>query len=219
MEQKTLTKERIFQIVRETFPNNKVLLIYYCGSVAYGLEDELSDIDVTVVLEDFRGHVHLCLGSLDIFAYGQAIYQKREALDSSIPLYYRASIDDLLSKQDNLIYLNESYRCEYDRYKNVDLTRKLGLFLSSFIELNEMRLSLPDPQKSHYHILRIRGILDHLDRFGKYDLEVNEPWNSMMKEYKKNWNTEIGINYMPLIREQLNYIIAYRDKVMKNELG
>jgi hypothetical protein len=115
--------------------------------------------------------------------------------------------------------LDENYREEYEAYKNVDLTTKLGLFLSSFVEHYKMRIEYPETQKSHYHVLRVRGILDHVDQTGKYELTVPEPWYTDMLEYKKNWNTKIGRDYLPLIREALTYIENYKDRVISNELG
>lgn len=219
MKQKIRSKADILEIVQGTFPGMTVMFIYYCGSVAFGLDDENSDDDVTVVLDGFNGNVHLSLGTLDIFAYGRDIYLKKQNLDPSVPLYDRAYIDEVLSQKDNLIYLNEEYRAEYEAYKNIDLTSMLGLFLSSFVEHYEMRINYPEPQKSHYHILRVRGILDHMDRVGKYEHVVEEPWYSKMVEYKKNWNNEVGLKYMPILKEALAYLAAYRDRVIKNELG
>lgn len=213
------SKANILEVIQNIFPQATVMFIYYCGSVAFGLEDEDSDDDVTVVLDGFKGNVHLCLGMLDVFAYGRDVYLKKQNLDSSVPLYDRAYIDEVLSTKDTLIYLDERYREEYQQYKSIDLTNMLGLFLASFVEHYETRLDLPEPQKSHYHILRVRGILEHVDQVGKYEHVVEEPWATMMKEYKKNWNNEVGMRYMPILRYQLRYIAAYRDKVMNDELG
>jgi predicted nucleotidyltransferase len=213
------SKESILEIVQGLFPNTTVMFIYYCGSLAFGISDENSDDDVTVVLDGFKGNVHLSLGELDIFAYGRDIYLKKQNLDPSVPLYDRAYIDEVLSTKDNLIYLDENYKEEYEAYKNIDLTSKLGHFLSSFVEHYQIRIDYPDPQKSHYHILRVRGILDHVDQVGKYEHIIPEPWYTMMIEYKKNWNNNKGKEYMPLLREALNYIENYRNKVISNELG
>jgi hypothetical protein len=213
------SKESILEIVQGLFPNTTVMFIYYCGSLAFGISDENSDDDVTGVLDGFKGNVHLSLGELDIFAYGRDIYLKKQNLDPSVPLYDRAYIDEVLSTKDNLIYLDENYKEEYEAYKNIDLTSKLGLFLSSFVEHYQIRINYPEPQKSHYHILRVRGILDHVDQVGKYEHIILEPWYTMMIEYKKNWNNNKGKEYMPLLREALNYIENYRDRVISNELG
>ena len=219
VKQKIQSKASILEIIQGIFPNTTVMFIYYCGSLAFGLNDENSDDDVTVVLDGFKGNVHLSLGTLDVFAYGRDIYLKKQNLDSTVPLYDRAYIDEVLSEKDNLIYLHENYKAEYEAYKNIDLTSKLGLFLESFVEHYKMRIEYPEPQKSHYHIFRVRGILDHVDQSGKYRLVVHDPWYSHMINYKKYWNTSIGTEYMPLLREALTYIENYRDRVINNELG
>lgn len=219
VKQKIQSNESILEIVQGIFPNTTVMFIYYCGSLAFGLNDENSDDDVTVVLDGFKGNVHLSLGTLDVFAYGKDIYLKKQNLDPTVPLYDRAYIDEVLSEKDNLIYLDEKYRDEYEAYKNIDLTSRLGLFLESFVEHYKMRIDYPEPQKSHYHIFRVRGILDHVDESGKYRHVVHEPWYTRMIDYKKNWNTSKGIEYMPLLREALTYIENYKDRVISNELG
>jgi predicted nucleotidyltransferase len=218
MKQRPRSKADILEAVQNIFPQATVMFIYYCGSVAFGLEDDDSDDDVTAVLDGFHGNVHLSLGALDIFAYGRDIYLKKQNLDPSVPLYDRAYIDEVLSPRDTLIYLDERYRAEYEAYKNIDRTAMLVPFLTGFVEHYTMRLDLPEPQKSHYHILRVRGILDHVDRVGKYEHVVEEPWATMMKEYKKYWNTDVGVRYMPILKEQLRCIEAYRDKVKNDEL-
>ena len=219
VKQKIQSKASSLEIVQGMFPGTTVMFIYYCGSLAFGLNDENSDDDVTVVLDWFHGNVHLILGTLDIFAYGRDVYLKKQNLDPTVPLYDRAYIDEVLSQKDNLIYLNEAYRAEYEAYKNIDLTSMLGRFLAGFVEHYEMRIAYPEPQKSHYHILRIRGILDHVDRVGKYELVVEEPWNTMMIKYKKYWNTEVGVQYMPTLKKALAYLATYRDRVIQRELG
>jgi len=219
LKQKIQSKSSILEIVKGIFPYARVMFIYYCGSVAFGLSDENSDEDVTVVLDGFKGNVHLSLGSLDVFAYGRDIYQKKQDLDPSVPLYDRAYIDEVLSDKENLIYLDEEFKEEYEQYRNVNITSKLGLFLEGFVEHYQMRLRDKVSYKSNYHILRVRGILDHVDKTGKYELVVEEPWYSRMIEFKKNWNNELGIGYMLMISEQLNYIKAYKERILADELG
>ena len=46
---KPLNKESILEIIQGIFPNTTVMFVYYCGSLAFGLNDENSDDDVTGV--------------------------------------------------------------------------------------------------------------------------------------------------------------------------
>jgi hypothetical protein len=86
-------------------------------------------------------------------------------------------------------------------------------------QLDILLKDLENPRYVFDHILRVRGILDHVDQVGKYEHIIPEPWYTMMIEYKKNWNNNKGKEYMSLLREALNYIENYRDRVISNELG
>lgn len=214
-----LSKDNILERIKTTFPNTVVMFAYYCGSIAYGLEDDESDIDVTVVLDHFQGNVHLSLGTLDLFAYGRDIFLLKQQLHSSVPLYDRAYIDEILSSRENLIYLDERYQKEYEAYRTIDLERNIVRYLEGFIEHYHMRLAYPDPQKSHYHIFRLRGILERMEVTNRYELSVPEPWKTMMLDYKRNWNQERAKAYLPLLRETLGFIEQFKEKRNTDELG
>lgn len=69
--------DKIYNMVKEVFPNTEILLIYYGGSKAYGLDDKSSDIDVTVVLQGFKGILHLFIGKYDLFVFSKEDFIKR----------------------------------------------------------------------------------------------------------------------------------------------
>jgi predicted nucleotidyltransferase len=211
--------EEILSIVNGIFPNSIIMFMYYCGSIAYKTNDEESDIDITVVLDKFFGTIHLELGTIDLFVFDKETAFKKQRLEPSVPLYYRSSIDEVLAIESTQIYINDQYQDMFEQYISVNLNKQIKEFLTGFVEYHQSRYFENEPQKSNYHILRMRGILDHLDLVGKYELVVEEPWATMMVEYKKNWDNEIGIKYMPVLERELRYIAEYRDKVMNDELG
>ena len=43
------------EFIKKTFKKDTILLIYKCGSYAFGTSNELSDEDYIVVLKDFNG--------------------------------------------------------------------------------------------------------------------------------------------------------------------
>jgi predicted nucleotidyltransferase len=55
----------IVKMVEGIFPGTTILLVYYSGSIAYGLNNEFSDKDITVVLDNFKGNMQLDLGEYD----------------------------------------------------------------------------------------------------------------------------------------------------------
>lgn len=212
------TNDWIYEKIKSVFSQAKIKFLYRCGSHAYGTTGDESDIDVTVVLDHFQGSIHLEIGDLDVFAFGTDTFLLKQMFDASIPHYYLASVDEVLSIDKNMIYLDDAYKYDFEAYKSVDIKKHLGKFLESFIQYHQMRLDENVPKKTHYHILRMRGTLDHLDQTGQYEHVIEEPWKTLMMDYKQNWMIN-GYEHMDLIREQMNYIKAYKEKVIHDELG
>lgn len=214
MAKREYSNKEIIKIIQGMFPRAKIMFAYYCGSIAYGTEGENSDIDVTVVMSGLTGNIHMDAGNLDLFIYGEDCYLDKQYLSDKIPLYNKIYIDDVLEIDKNLIYLNPDYTNEFNSYKNINLEIKLKPYLSSFIEYYSNVINdRQEPVKRLYHVFRMRGIIDHFDKTGKYELVVEEPWKARMLKYKKDWDTEIGKVYFPMIKEQMNYLKNYKDRL------
>ena len=214
MSKKEYSKERIIEIVKGFIGNHTIMFMYYCGSIAYGVADSNSDIDVSVVVADLNGTIHMQLGGLDLFIYGADTYLEKQKLKDNIPLYFKMHIDDVIDIDKNLIYLDENYLNEYKAYKDIKLEENLKSFLNCFIEHYTLRgKDHTKPAKTLYHVFRLRGLLDHFDKSGKYEMLIEEPWKSRLLEYKANWNNDIGLSYMPEIARQLEYIKNYKDRI------
>jgi len=192
--------------------------MYYSGSKGYGYDDEDSDIDVTVVLDDFNGLLHLQLGKLDIFAFSKDSYIKRQNFDESIIEYYKTAADDILIPEDKIIYLCPEFDSTYEQLKAFNVKTFIGNQLAALISYTRMRMDISMELKSHYHLFRMRGILDHYDRTGLFELEIDEKWKKEMLQFKKNWNNEIGESYWNKLEEQLLYLEQYKDRMIKNGL-
>lgn len=207
-----------FELVKNVFPNAKVLFMYYSGSRGYGYAEEDSDIDVTVVLDDFNGSLHLQLGKLDIFAFSRDMYIKRQNFDETIIDYYKSATDDILVPEDKILYLNPEFDEVYEQLKQLNVKSFIVNQLTALISYTKMRMDISMELKSHYHLFRYRGILDHYDRTGVFELVIDEPWRTDMLRYKKNWNNEIGKSYEGKLIEILQYLEQYRDRMIINGL-
>lgn len=205
-----------FSLVSNVFPNSKVLFMYYSGSKGYGYDDEDSDIDVTVVLDDFNGLLHLQLGKLDIFAFSKDSYIKRQNFDESIIEYYKTAADDILIPEDKIIHLSSEFDATYEKLKTFNVKTFIGNQLTALITYTRMRMDISMELKSHYHLFRMRGILDHYDRTGLFELEIDEHWKKEMLKFKKNWDNEIGKSYFSKLEEQLLYLEQYKDRMINN---
>jgi hypothetical protein len=209
----------LYRIVEGVFPNTEILLIYYGGSIAYGINSETSDKDVTVVLDRFKGTLHLYIGTYDFFIFSKEDFIKRQTFDESIIPYYKQAADTLLGVYKYEYFIQPSFEKEIDSLlSRVDETFIIN-HLSSVIEYTRSRFNVNPTFKTHYHVFRIRGMVDHYEKTGKYELVVEEPWHKKMLDFKNNWNNEIAENYVDEIKEQLDYLDDYRNELISNGLG
>ena len=83
-----------------------------------------------------------------------------------------------------------------------------------FIKFQDIRrLNYDKPDKSMYHILRVRGMLENYEMSGIYEMKVAEPWKTYMLDFKKNYSNEIGVSYLERIKEALDFINLYRKRM------
>ena len=211
--------DKLLRIIKGVFPGTEILLLYYCGSVAYGLDDENSDKNVNVVLDNFRGLIHLNLAEYDVFAYSKETFIDRQRFHEGIIPYYRAAADDLLSLDRTLIYLNPSFEETLNELLTYNHKELMLNHLTVELQYGRMRYEISPYFKSHYHIFRFRGMIEHFKKTGIYELVVEEPWKTYMIEYKRNWDNDIGHRYKELLEEQLEYLEQYRNELINNELG
>lgn len=209
----------LYKMIEGVFPNTEILLIYYGGSIAYGLDSELSDKDITVVLEGFRGNLHLTLGEYDLFVFAKDRFIQRQTFDESIIAYHRAAADNVMSIDKTLIYINPSFQETLDQLLIYEDKEFMINHIAAELEYGRMRFEVNTNFKSHYHVFRIRGMVDHYEKTGRYELVVEEPWFTKMMDFKNNWDNEIVQNYVEEIKSQLDYLENYRNEMIQSGLG
>ncbi len=205
---------KLTEIVVNMFAMNEVMFIYYCGSDNYKTKQKSSDIDLTVVLKDFKGIIHASIEGIDIFAYGYEDFIQRQSINDTLPLYNLIHSDDVVNMQDSIIYLNPAYEKEYNAIKNLKFEDVLPLYLDAVIAYFNHLINVEKVVvKRSYHVIRIRGILDKYLETGKYDVNLNEIWLSKIFEHKKNWDKELNTP------EYLNQLKTYLDEIIKIKEG
>lgn len=209
-----LTNEDIFHIAKNLFRDYSIMFLYYSGSIAYGINDADSDYDVTIVLDGFRGQMQLNHSNIDFMVYGSDCYLNRYQKTNEEPLYSVVKMDYIVTLNQNLIYNNPAYDIEYKALQSIHFEDLLQPYLRGFLAFQKVkRVNYITPDKSMYHLLRLRGLLEHYDKYHQYEFIIEEPWFTKMLDYKKNWNNEIGRSYLPLIKEQVHYIEEYCKRV------
>lgn len=209
----------LYNMIEGVFPNTEILLIYYGGSIAYGLDSDASDKDVTVVLDGFKGNLHLTLGEYDLFVFARDRFIQRQQFDESIIAYHRAAADNIMSIDRTLIYINPTFQETLDQLLIYDDKEFMLNHIAAELEYGRMRFDVNTNFKSNYHVFRIRGMVDHYEKTGKYELVVEEPWFTKMMDFKNNWDNEIAQNYVKEIKEQLDYLENYRNEMIQSGLG
>jgi hypothetical protein len=209
----------LYKIIEGVFPYSEILLIYYSGSIAYGINNDYSDKDVTVVLKGFKGNIHLDIGKYDLFVFSIEEYVKRQYFNDSIISYYRQAADDIMSIERTLVYMNPTFQETLDELLIYDDKEFMLNHIAAELEYARMRFEVNTNSKSHYHVFRIRGMVDHYEKTGKYELMVEEPWFTKMMDFKNNWDNEIAQNYVEQIKDQLDYLENYRNEMMQSGLG
>ncbi len=209
---------KLINIIKGVFPNTVILLLYYGGSIAYGLNSKNSDTDVTVVLDEFLGNMYLNVGGYDLFIFSKESFIQRQRFDNSISAYYRSAADNIMSIDRTLIYINPMFMETLDELLIYDDKEFMLNHIEAELEYGKMRYEANKNLKSHYHVFRIRGMLEHYKNTGKYELIVEEPWYTKMIIYKQNWNNQIGKKYIREIKDQLKYLEDYLLEMKQNGL-
>jgi len=186
---------------------SKVLCMFLGGSTAYGLQSYNSDRDIMVIVDDDKPLRHLPLYNeeastkTEYFIMGRGYFRRVHAFDEDTNDFIVAHADNILgiNLPGNLIYLDESYEEEFNQIINEDWILKLPKFLHRFVNFYRLTVSPNAPNyKKHYHVYRIRAMLDNLDKTGSFNLNYAEPYKSMITVFKEHnkvlpsKQTEIG---------------------------
>jgi len=141
--------------IRGIFPYHKILLAYYSGSIAYGINDEHSDTDVTVVLEDFRDNIHLNLGQVDLFIFSKERFLARHSFDETITAYHRSSTDTFLSLEKTLIHIDSDFKETVDKLLNINHRMFLLKSLEAELEYGKEKPDMKLQRHSNHIIISL----------------------------------------------------------------
>ena len=209
----------IYNMIKEVFPNTEILLIYYGGSKAYGLDDQTSDTDLTVVLDGFKGILHLFIGKYDLFVFSKKDFIKRQQFDDSIIAYHRQAADNIMGINSNDFYLNPKFSEELNKLLSSNDRHFIYHFIDAVLIYAKSKFEINPTSKTHYHLFRLRGMLDHYDQTDIFNLSVDEPWYSKMLDYKANYKSADAAKYIDEIQNQMDYLEDYRNEMLKHGLG
>lgn len=191
------------RILKE-FKHDKVLLVYRCGSAAFGTYTENSDQDYVVVLRDFNGITHRIdpESKKEFFIFGLNFWKDKMEYDEDLNEYYTAFNDELLSFPDTVEFIDDEIKPLVKQYVDEFPTRihkwlhEVVLYFSRFVALGGM-------EKKFYHLVRIKHIVERYNKTGVLSLELSPEVKQWLLEYKTATDRE---QYRGQIHTALNYL-------------
>ncbi len=218
MSEKDIGNKLLIKKLKGLFLHNELIFAYYCGSKAYGTVSKDSDVDLVAVFSYLGGITHARLDGMGIFAYGLDSFIQRQSISDELPLYNLIHADDFLRVKENLIYLNEEFKSEFDKLTNIKFNKVLPEFLDSFILYYDLLINKQEAKvKRNYHIYRIHSILTNYKKTKNYDVNIPKEIVEKILKYKKNWeliNSDVIIEF----KELLNDIKIFRES-LKEDYG
>lgn len=208
-------KDELLKYIKNLFNGNDIMFIYYCGSDSYKTRQENSDTDVVVVLRDLKGVIHAATDDVDIFAYGYEDYLARQSITDTLPLYNLIHADDVISIEDNIIFVDPLYEKELDSIINMNFIDVLPQFLDAVLQYyNNLVLYEQVIVKRQYHIIRVRAILDNYLTTGKYSVLISKEWMEKLMYHKNNWSKlKDKEGHLELLKQYLIEIKEIRDEI------
>lgn len=200
----------------EELYNVKVLCIFRAGSLAYNLKGMKSDKDLMVIVDDNEPLRHLVvtnnltLSKTEYYILGRSYFKKVQEFCEDTNDFVVVYADNILGlkSDDDLLFIDESYSEEFWEIVNEDWLKKLPKFLNRFVRFFRLTIAKDAPNyKKHYHIYRIRSMLDNLDKSGKFNLDYAEPFKTIMEVYKEHY--EVMPSKQEEMIEHLDYIENY----------
>ena len=173
--------------IKQQFRRDEILLIYKCGSYAFGTSTDVSDEDYVVVLKDFKGITHSSNGKKEYFIFGLEEWKEKQEFIDKYDEYYLIFNDEVLAFPDSIIYAHESIQDLIEKYKN-EFALKYKLWIKNVVSHFKFYFGIGDVNKSMYHLIRIKHIVENYKTTGAFSLDLSKEVHEWILEFKKAQN-------------------------------
>lgn len=170
----------------ELLDNYKILASYNCGSSIYGLEEDQSDKDITLIVEGTNiGDIKKEDG-IDYFIFSIDYLKKIIAFDKTAFDCFKIWIDNLTVVKENLVSLDENFKEEFYKIIDVNWDSLFKQWLALNIGYFKARLEDKVFDKSLYHIYRLHSVVERYINSGVFLSTFKEEDLKLAENYKKN---------------------------------
>lgn len=188
--------------IKKLFKKDKVLLVYRCGSYAFGTSTDKSDEDYIVVLQNFKGLTHFGVNKKEYFIFGIEEWKEKQEFSDDYDDYFEIFNDEILALPATIIYQDESIKELIEKYK-IDFKVNYKIWLKKVVRYFDSYLKLGTINKQMYHLIRIKHIIENYKVSGSFSLELSKEVVEWIKNYKAS---EDKRQFKRVINEALTYL-------------
>ena len=199
------TNQNMQELLDRLFSPYKVLLCYKCGSSIFGLSDDDSDKDYTVILEGYDSCNVVKTDDSDFFTYGLPYFEKLKKFDKGCLTYFLVWIDNTLLAKENIVYIDESIKDKLDEFLYIDFKNHFKDWLYRLIAYFGIRLQNYKEEKSIYHLYRVESLIKHYKETGKFEYYFSKENKELAMDLKTNLNME---KHLPRLKEIFSYLLS-----------
>lgn len=199
------TNQNMQELLDRLFNPYKVLLCYKCGSSIFGLSDDDSDKDYTVILEGYDSCNVVKTDDSDFFTYGLPYFEKLKKFDKGCLTYFLVWIDNTLLAKENIVYIDDSIKDKLDEFLYIDFKNHFKDWLYRLIAYFGIRLENYKEEKSLYHLYRVESLIKHYKETGKFEYYFSKENKELAMDLKTNLNME---KHLPRLKEIFSYLLS-----------
>ena len=199
------TNQNMQELLDRLFSPYKVLLCYKCGSSIFGLSNDDSDKDYTVILDGYDSCNVVKTDDSDFFTYGLPYFEKLKKFDKGCLTYFLVWIDNTLLAKENIVYIDESIKDKLDEFLYIDFKNHFKDWLYRLIAYFGIRLQNYKEEKSLYHLYRVESLIKHYKETGKFEYYFSKENKELAMDLKTNLNME---KHLPRLKEIFSYLLS-----------
>ena len=194
----------------DKFYGKKVLAIYRCGSYIHGVQSGDSDKDYVVILKNYRDIRLEKREREDFFLFGLEQFKRALQFDNRVLDYYLLWMDNTLLAADNLEFIDDEFKEEFNRIIHIDWQKYLTVWLRINVDYFAACYEGLINEKSLYNLYRIRSLIKHYQATGRFEYFLSDEDREFIIEYKnKHVNLE---KHRANFKEILEFLKAFLDK-------
>lgn len=189
----------------------RVLALYRCGSRLFGTDGPNSDNDYTAILEDYDSCNIYKVDGADYFIYGADTFKEALTFKSKHPGFLVMWLDNVVSVEKHILYVADDFKTDFNKLISVNWVEVFPYWLRKNLDYFETWLEIGQHPKLLYHLYRLRSLVSHYKKTGKFEAFLSEEDKEKIIDYKiRNANIE---KHMSNFKEIINYL----ESVLKEE--